>query len=167
MLRSMIQQRDLSAQQVSALISRREWSRNPFYHEVCIPMGMRNVVAVEPTQDNAASSRIHALVLGRDDRRGFSAADYHWLEQVRWTLRPILTFLERKETEKKSSPLTADLSPRERQVFHWLAKGKSNAEIAIILGCATRTVEKHVEHILQKIRLENRGAVIANCAGCL
>jgi DNA-binding CsgD family transcriptional regulator len=45
---------------------------------------------------------------------------------------------------------------REAQVAFWMAEGKTNAEIALILGMATRTVEKHVEHLLTKMAVENR-----------
>src|SRR6266436_4175014 len=38
-----------------------------------------------------------------------------------------------------------DLSPREGQIARWLAQGKSNPEIALILQISPRTVEKHME----------------------
>jgi DNA-binding CsgD family transcriptional regulator len=54
-------------------------------------------------------------------------------------------------------PLAAyGLTPRETETAHWLAGGKSNPEIALILGCSARTIEKHVERILEKIGVENR-----------
>jgi DNA-binding NarL/FixJ family response regulator len=43
-------------------------------------------------------------------------------------------------------------------VLQWLAEGKSNAEIAKILGVAPGTVKLHVEHILAKLGVENRTA---------
>src|SRR5438477_10146920 len=50
------------------------------------------------------------------------------------------------------------LTPREREVLFWLARGKSNAEIATILDIATSTVGKHLERIYQKLGVENRTA---------
>jgi DNA-binding CsgD family transcriptional regulator len=41
--------------------------------------------------------------------------------------------------------MSLGLTPREADVLHWLGEGKSNDSIAIILGIASRTVEKHVE----------------------
>jgi DNA-binding CsgD family transcriptional regulator len=55
---------------------------------------------------------------------------------------------------KKLSSL--GLGPRATQVLYWLAKGKTNGEIAIILGARPRTIEKHVEGILAKLGVENR-----------
>ncbi len=50
------------------------------------------------------------------------------------------------------------LTPRERDVASWLARGRTNPEIAAILAAKPRTVEKHVEKILLKLGVENRTA---------
>lgn len=50
------------------------------------------------------------------------------------------------------------LTRREWQVAEWLEQGKTNREIAVILGTAPRTVEKHVESLLRKLQVENRTA---------
>jgi DNA-binding CsgD family transcriptional regulator len=51
------------------------------------------------------------------------------------------------------------LTPRELEVVEWIAAGKRNREIGEILGCSYRTVQKHVQHILEKLHLETRTAV--------
>ncbi len=48
------------------------------------------------------------------------------------------------------------LTPREREVLHWLAEGKRDAEIALILGISVRTVEQHVRACLEKLGVETR-----------
>jgi DNA-binding CsgD family transcriptional regulator len=50
----------------------------------------------------------------------------------------------------------AVLSPREREVFHWLEMGKTNEEIGIILGISRHTVKNHLEKIFQKLGVNNR-----------
>jgi DNA-binding CsgD family transcriptional regulator len=50
------------------------------------------------------------------------------------------------------------LTEREAEVLSWVARGKTDPEIAIILGARPRTIEKHVEHILAKLSVENRTA---------
>ena len=60
-----------------------------------------------------------------------------------------------KRPPVESRPLTK----REREVVEWIAAGKRNAEIGQILGCSSRTVQKHVQHILEKLHLETRIAV--------
>ncbi len=51
------------------------------------------------------------------------------------------------------------LTRREDEVAHWICRGKSNAEIAAILGISPRTVHKHVEHILARAGVESRVAL--------
>jgi DNA-binding response OmpR family regulator len=55
----------------------------------------------------------------------------------------------------------AALTPRETEVLTWLAKGKTNRDIADILGMSHRTVNKHLEHIFEKLGVETRAAAAA------
>jgi two-component system nitrate/nitrite response regulator NarL len=59
------------------------------------------------------------------------------------------------------------LSPREREILAFLAKGSSNKEIARALDLAESTVKIHVQHILRKLDLTSRvqAAVYAVEAG--
>jgi DNA-binding CsgD family transcriptional regulator len=53
------------------------------------------------------------------------------------------------------------LTQREAEVLVWVAQGKGNYEISVILGAKPRTICKHVEHILSKLNVENRTAAAA------
>jgi DNA-binding response OmpR family regulator/DNA-binding CsgD family transcriptional regulator len=53
------------------------------------------------------------------------------------------------------------LTVREGEVLSWLAKGKTNRDIAQILGLSPRTVDKHLEQIYAKLGVENRTAAAA------
>lgn len=52
----------------------------------------------------------------------------------------------------------AALTPRETEVLYWLARGKTNRDIADICGMKPRTVTKHLEHIFEKLGVETRAA---------
>lgn len=52
------------------------------------------------------------------------------------------------------------VTPRESEVLLWLSRGKSNADIAEILGVSPRTVNKHLEQIYKKMGVENRTAAV-------
>jgi DNA-binding CsgD family transcriptional regulator len=70
----------------------------------------------------------------------------------------------RSVSQNKSDlqPLVAlGLTQREAEVLTWVARGKSNYEIGVILGAASHTIRKHVEHILSKLNVENRTAAAA------
>jgi DNA-binding NarL/FixJ family response regulator len=53
------------------------------------------------------------------------------------------------------------LTTREGEVLAWLSKGKTNRDIAQILGVSPRTVDKHLEQIYAKLGVENRTAAAA------
>src|SRR6476469_6025852 len=50
------------------------------------------------------------------------------------------------------------LTPRAAETLLWLAQGKTNADIATILGITESTIKKHVQEIFEKLGVETRGA---------
>ncbi|MEO8936483.1 MAG: DNA-binding response regulator [Burkholderiaceae bacterium] len=56
---------------------------------------------------------------------------------------------------------TASLTPRETEVLSWIAKGKTNRDVGEILGMSPRTVNKHLEHLFEKLGVETRSAAAA------
>jgi DNA-binding NarL/FixJ family response regulator len=48
------------------------------------------------------------------------------------------------------------LTAREAEVLLWVAQGKSNGDIAAILGTADTTVKKHLSHVFEKLEVESR-----------
>src|SRR5580704_137649 len=53
------------------------------------------------------------------------------------------------------------LTQRESEVLMWIARGKSNRDIAEILNLSPRTVNKHLEQVYAKLGVENRAAAAA------
>lgn len=53
------------------------------------------------------------------------------------------------------------LTPRESEVLAWIAQGKTNSEIAVILNASVGTVKKHVEHVFLKLGVETRTGAAA------
>ena len=58
-----------------------------------------------------------------------------------------------------------ELTAREREVIAWVARGKTNAEIARLLWLAPSTVGKHLENIYTKLGVSTRTAAVAQCFG--
>jgi DNA-binding CsgD family transcriptional regulator len=52
-----------------------------------------------------------------------------------------------------SPRIKCHLSPR-------IEPGKTNPEIAIILGASSRTIDKHMERILDRLGVENRAGLM-------
>jgi len=72
--------------------------------------------------------------------------------------RPIwLLLLEEQVTRLEPRGLEPlGLTPREAEVLAWVAEGKTDWEVSVILGLSVRTVEKHLERIYQKLGVETR-----------
>jgi RNA polymerase sigma factor (sigma-70 family) len=62
----------------------------------------------------------------------------------------------RQEKEREADALQA-LTPREREVFHLVAQGYTNAEIAERLVLSEKTVKTHVRNISNKLDLRGKG----------
>ena len=59
------------------------------------------------------------------------------------------------------------LTQREAEVLLWIARGKSNRDVAEILTLSPRTVNKHLEQIFTKLGVENRTSAAALAARTL
>jgi DNA-binding CsgD family transcriptional regulator len=53
------------------------------------------------------------------------------------------------------------LTPRESEILWWVTEGKTNREIALVLGCSARTVQLHLNHVYRKLGVETRTAAAA------
>lgn len=73
-----------------------------------------------------------------------------WLPRVTDVLESTLTF--------------GLLTHRESAVLSWLKQGKTSFEIAIILGCAPRTVDKHLANLYRKMGVNSRASLILSQA---
>lgn len=56
-----------------------------------------------------------------------------------------------------------ELTHRQAEVLHWVADGKTNDEISVILGCSFFTVKNHLRKIFQHLNVHSRTAAAA-CA---
>lgn len=60
-----------------------------------------------------------------------------------------------------------ELTAREREVLAWVARGKTNVEIAQLLWLAPKTVGKHLENVYAKLGVSTRTAAVARCFGVI
>jgi DNA-binding CsgD family transcriptional regulator len=137
----------------SDLLSRREWHALELYWEVCRPLdGEHELDLWLVTPDGIAGG------FGFDSfERDFSERDKLVLE----TLQPHLVRLWRNAAARRQeSRSLAALTPREREVLTWVARGKSNREIAAILYLAPSTIRKHLENVYDKLGVSNRAGAV-------
>jgi transcriptional regulator EpsA len=67
-------------------------------------------------------------------------------------LKTVCTTADRRS----ATAATGNLSPREQEILKWITAGKTNAEIAAILGISSFTVKNHAQRIFRKLDVGNR-----------
>lgn len=60
-----------------------------------------------------------------------------------------------------------ELTTREKEILSWVARGKTNAEIAQLLWIAPSTVRKHLENVYAKLGVSTRTAAVARVFGSI
>lgn len=99
------------------------------------------------------------MVSGADDYLTKPVAIDELLAAIRARLARHSERARKQPDFSDTAPLRAlGLTEKESEVLLWVAKGKSNAETALILGISEATVKKHLEHIFEKLGVEKRGA---------
>lgn len=104
-----------------------------------------------------------------DIRAGMNlGADDYLVKPVRATdlLEAIAARLERAQQHagfhadfSSARPLEEiGLSAREAEILLWVAQGKSNYEVGVILNVTVATVKKHLENIFTKLGVDSRNA---------
>jgi len=63
--------------------------------------------------------------------------------------------------EPRTLAQTYGLTSRESEVLYWVAHGKINRDIGEILGLSPRTVDKHLQHVFEKLNVETRTAALS------
>jgi DNA-binding CsgD family transcriptional regulator len=153
---------------LSDLVDPRAFRRTALYVDYYRPIGIEHVIAVPLLVERRW---LVGFVLQRA-ARAFDDGERALLE----LLRPQLSALYRlalavdaahrdaAASEPCAAGARAALTHREREVAGWLGAGKTNRDIAAIVGASPRTVEKHLEHIYQKLGVETRTAAVMRLA---
>jgi DNA-binding response OmpR family regulator len=99
-------------------------------------------IRLKPSKSAVAMRLIYVTQIG---------ADEYLLRLVEGEIGDDRTLLKQKLT----------VTDREAEVLLWIARGKSNRDIAEILDLSPRTVNKHLEQIYAKLGVENRTSAAA------
>lgn len=99
--------------------------------------------------------------LGADDYLVKPVVPDELLAAVRARLARAATTAKRNVEAVPAMLEILGLTPREAEVLFWVARGKTNDEIAIVLGVGRTTVKKHLESTFVKLGVENRTAAAA------
>ena len=113
----------------------------------------------DANQAYRASREARPLLVAQGNRRLLASfhdqtGDEEWLVVLR----------EENDASAIESLIAAfRLTQREAEVLYWVVQGKTSNDIGEILGNSPRTVNKHLEHVFEKLGVETRTAA-ANLA---
>ena len=68
-----------------------------------------------------------------------------------------------QENDEAIGILAAELrlTQRQAEVLHWVARGKTNPEIAMILDISAFTVKNHMQRVFKKLDVSNRAQAVS------
>lgn len=134
---------------------------NDYYRRV----GLCHAMALPPRMDDGQ------LVSFAFNRGGadFTDRERALLDSLR---RPLAALFARAAAaDHGASALDAELlarhelTPRESEVLQWVSAGKTDRNVAALLGCSPRTVHKHLQRIYTKLGIETRTAAVMRGLG--
>jgi DNA-binding CsgD family transcriptional regulator len=134
---------------ISDLVPADAFQETPLYNDYYRPIGIRHTMAMPIYVDR------RLLVSFVFNRTGSAFSDRS--RDLAEAVRPHLANLYRLAAPVGGT-LDVALTRREREVLEWVAAGKTNRDIAEILGARPRTIEKHLERIYEKLGVEGRTA---------
>jgi DNA-binding CsgD family transcriptional regulator len=156
---------DFRTAKLSDFLTRRELHRSELYAEWFRPVG------VEYELELAFPSPLWHTRTFIFDRRGRSSRDFDERDRlVLDLLKPhLIRRWEQAEERRRAAEENdaAQLTVREREVLTWVARGKTNPQIAELLWLSPATVRKHLENVYGKLGVKTRTAAVARFIGLL
>jgi DNA-binding CsgD family transcriptional regulator len=153
---------------ISDSISLRDFRRSALYADYYRPVGIDHAIALPLHQSDGW---LVSFVLNRQGR-DFGDRELALLDAVREPLAamfPHTRLLQRARSAGSdaapSLPATLPLSPREHEVLRWVAAGKTDRDIAAILGISPHTVHKHLQRAYAALGVETRTAAVMRALG--
>jgi DNA-binding CsgD family transcriptional regulator len=158
---SMLRRRsETRALKVSDFMATGELHRLDYYIYALRPLGIEHQMRLWLSAPPGVARYFY---IGRRRADGdFSERDRDLLE----LLRPSLVALrERFDARVPGGENGYGLTDRETEVLGWVARGKTNPEIAALLIVSPHTVRKHLERTFEKLRVHTRTAAVARVLG--
>lgn len=142
------------ALKISDFLSLRGLRRLDYYDHVLRPFGVEHQIRVWLAAP-PGTSRVFHFSRGRG-AGDFGERDRGLLELV----RPFLVATRRRRDRRAEEADGHSLTGRETEVLRWVARGKTNGEIAALLVVSPNTVRKHLEHAYEKLGVHTRTAAV-------
>ena len=153
------------AHRISDSMSPTRFRATALYGEYYRPAGLSHALALPVCMDGRELASFVFNRKGSD----FSDRELALLDTLR---RPLAMIFGRLRTPAlPASSLDPailaghTLTPRETEVLQWVAAGKTDRDVAALLGCSPRTVHKHLQRVYIKLGVETRTAAVMRALG--
>jgi DNA-binding CsgD family transcriptional regulator len=145
----------------SDFFSDEEFAALPMAQEVFLPSGARHLMSIVMQHEDYVVTIGGHRVTGRpsfsdEQRDRLEAYRPHVLRSYRQARERTLATLTPADRLRIAFP---ELTPRQLEVATWIARGKSNEDIATILAVGVDTIKSHVKAIHTKIDADGRLAI--------
>ena len=154
---SMLRRRsETRALKISDFVSPRELHRLDYYNHALRPLGIEHQMRLWLSAPPGVARYFY--VSRRRADGDFTERDRGLLE----LLRPFLVVLRERFDAHVADEVNGNgLTNREAEILAWVARGKTNQEIAALLVVSPHTVRKHLERAFKKLRVHTRTAAVA------
>ncbi len=104
---------------------------------------------------------VRAIKAGADDFLSKPVSKHTLLPAIEQALARYRVNCEQHDRLAALRDLLATLTPRERQVFDLVVRGKLNKQIAYQLGAAERTIKAHRHNVMEKLRARSLAELVS------
>jgi DNA-binding CsgD family transcriptional regulator len=157
-----------NVQKIADFLSNPAWRRTALYSESLrhLDTDFQMIVPIEMDRETAVGIAVNRKTIdfSEHDRNILQELAPHIARAYRNAMRRLrLRRLFNPDCQEQSFETLRHLglTERESQVLFWLIQGKTTPQIAVIVSCAPRTVDKHLEHLFAKLNVETRSGAIA------
>ena len=106
------------------------------------------------------STTVQVIKAGAEDLLTKPVAKDTLLQAIERALARTQTMRDKHEQLDHLRALVSHLSPRERQVFERVVRGKMNKDIARELGATERTIKAHRHHVMEKVQAKSLAELV-------
>ncbi len=103
---------------------------------------------------------VHAIKAGAEDFLTKPVPRVVLIEAIERALASQRKAHERQKELKSLQALIGRLTPRERQVFNLVVRGKMNKQIAHALGATERTIKAHRHRVMEKVQARSLAELV-------
>jgi DNA-binding CsgD family transcriptional regulator len=144
------------ALKVSDFVSSRELHRLDYYNHALRPLRIEHQMRCWLSAPPGVGRMFY--VSRRQADGDFTERDRGLFELLRPFLDPLR---ERFDVPPAHGANRTGLTDREAEILAWVARGKTNQEIAALLLVSPHTVRKHLEHTFEKLGVHTRTGAVA------